>query len=78
MSMIFCFFNGFYCVILCYAVDPMKTLVIYRVFLLVSAVISSFIFLDTTKTKMPETLTESKKMAHLNFLISLGMNKKTL
>jgi hypothetical protein len=58
--------------------NPMTTLVIYGVCLLVSAVISSFIFPDTTKTKMPETLIESKKMPHLNFLISLGMNKKLL
>ena len=43
--------------------DPMTTLVIYSVCLLVTAVISSFIFPDTTKTKMPETLEESEKMA---------------
>ncbi len=67
MSMIFYFFNGFPCVILCYAVDLMTTLVIYGVCLLVSAVISSFIFPDTTKTKMPETLAESEKMAQSKF-----------
>ncbi len=47
--------------------DPMTTLVIYGVCLLVSAVISSFIFPDTTKTKMPETLEESEKMAQSKF-----------
>ncbi len=61
MSMIFYFLNGFPCVRLCYPVDPIKTLVIYGVCLLVSAIISSFIFPDTTKTKMQDTLEESEK-----------------
>jgi hypothetical protein len=47
--------------------DPMTTLVIYGVCLLASAVISSFIYPDTTLTKMPETLAESEKMAKSKF-----------
>ena len=47
--------------------DPMTTLVIYGVCLLASAVISSFIYPDTTKTKMPRSLAESEILAKSKF-----------
>lgn len=41
----------------------MTTLLVYGICLVASAFVSAFIYPDTTKTKMPETLEESETMA---------------